>query len=189
MMSMGATNCAQNRVMSDAQASAIESGDETGLIEGCGQQVTSGLTFCRKQEGDAGTDAVYFIAPPAKCLGDGPCVSFKIYFPDDTPTYGDTIAQGATRSKPITWATLLHKPTFDLSDRGLWPFSYDVKWIDQNGKEQHSYSDGEIVLRVYKKGYLPLAQVQGDPNFVWSWLENGIPVKMTTGMRVWVGKK
>jgi hypothetical protein len=189
VMLMGVNNCAKYRVRADAQASAIESNDETGLIEGCGQQLQSGLLYCRKQEGDVAKDAIYFVAPPARCLGDGPCVSFKIYFPDATPTYGDSIPQGHTRSAPVLWSTLLKKQTFGLADRGLWPFTYTMRWIDQDGKEQTSYTTGEIVLRVFKKGYTPLISVSGDQNFAWSWIENGVPVKATSGLRIFVGHK
>ncbi len=188
-MCLGASRCAWNRITPDVEASAIQSGDETALVEGCGQQLSSGLTLCRKQEGDVASDAIYFVGPPTKCVGDGPCVSFKIYFPDSTPAYGDSISQGQTRSKPIPWSMITGKQTFAMGDRGLWPFSYEVKLIDKKGQEQKSYSDGEIVLRVYKKGYIPLANIEGDPNFVWDWIENGVHVKMTTGLRVWLSPR
>lgn len=184
---MGATNCAKFRVRADAEAASLAISDESGLIQGCGQQLVSGLTYCKKEEGEIAGDAITFVAPPAHCLGDGPCASFKIYFPDNTPTYGDTIPQGQT-SKAVTWSQLLGGRTaFAQTDRGLWPFHYWLKWIDQDGREETSEASGEIVLRVYAKGHVPLDHIETDPNFVWEWIQDGAPVKMTSSMRVWIG--
>jgi hypothetical protein len=168
---------------------AIAAQDETALIEGCGQQLVSGITYCRMMEGDSANSELAFVGPPTvNCKNQQTCIYFKVYFPNGEPSYGDFIPKGLSR-KVVPWKALLNKSQFDLGDRGFWTFNYELHWIDNAGNEQVSVSQGEIILRVYKKDYVPLTEISSDSNFAWNWLEGSIPVKVTTGMRTYVGKR
>lgn len=183
---MGAT-C--THVKPDAELDALAAGDNTALVEGCGNQLVSGYTYCRKREGDVGDDSLYFVGPASNCLGTGSCVSFKLYFPDGSqPAYGGSIPRGQTRVG-VPWKSILGKNTFQVGDRGFWPFVMWVKYIQPDGKEYQTVSQGEIRMLVVRKEYISLSNVMDDPNFVWSWSENGVPVKMTAGSRIYVGQK
>lgn len=186
---IGASRCAVG-VKPDSVTAALVSGDYTALIEGCGNQLVPGYTYCRFSEGEIAQGFVTFVAPPVICLGkkEEPCVTFKVYFPTGEPTYGGEIPRGKTRAN-VEWETLLHKKTFEKGDRGFWPFTYRIRWVDPEGKEQLTMSQGEIRLRVYSKEYIPLQNVSEDENYVWKWVENGLPVHMTTGARTYVGLK
>ena len=84
----------------------------------------------------------------------------------------------------IPWKKLLNREHFTVGDRGFWPFTYEIKWVDQDGKPRRTMAEGEIRLRVLRKEYIPLTNVSEDPAFVWKWKERGQVVKMTTGARV-----
>jgi hypothetical protein len=167
---------------------AIQGGDVTALIEGCGEQLSLGFLVCRKKEGETAGDTLTFVAPPVKCKGSGPCVTFKIFFVDGTPTYGGVIAQGKTR-QDVSWKSILKRDTFQMGDRGFWGYSYTIRYVLEDGIERVTYSQGEIYLRVLKKGYHPLNSIQEDPHFVWKWKERGRELKSTNGMRTWIEKK
>jgi hypothetical protein len=165
---------------------AVPHHDVTALIEGCGLPLTTGFIVCRKTQGEIASDSLVFVAPPVQCKGDDPCVTFKVFFLDGTPAYGGSIAKGTTR-REVPWQTILKRNTFELSDRGIWGISYTVRYLLDDGIERTTYSQGEIYLRVMKKGYFPLHAVDSDPHFIWSWDEKNRRVKATSGMRTFVG--
>ena len=193
---IGASRCSHG-VRLDLAMAAVDGGDYTALIEGCGNQLVPGYTYCRKMEGQPATDSLVFVAPAVGCLEKdpetgaetGPCVTFMIYFPDGSkPAYGGAIPRGQTRVS-VPWSTILSRNTFELGDRGFWPYTYSIRYIGQDGRERTAVSQGEIRMRVMKKDYIPLDNVQEDANFVWKWQDNGVPVRMTTGARTFVGKR
>jgi hypothetical protein len=180
-------SCARG-IRPDQAIAAIAAGDYTALIEGCGNQLVSGYTYCRKVDGVSTDELLYFVAPATECLSKTSCVSFKVFNPDGSVAFGGEVPRGTTRVA-IKWSDLTKKPVFTNQDRGFWQFIYDIKWLDLDGNERMTRSLGEIRLRVLPKTYLPLNEVSSDPNFVWQWSENGVVVKMTTGARTYVGKK
>lgn len=181
-----AGSCAKG-VKVDTSMAAILANDYTALIQGCGNPLVNGYTYCRKTEGSAANESLIFVAPPSQCTTDS-CVSFKIFNQDGELVYGASIPKGQTKST-IAWKDLLKRDTFEKNDRGFWQYTYDIKYLDPNGKEYLSRSIGEIRMRVLPKDYVPLDQVKDDPNFVWVWVQDGTQVKMTTGARTYVEKK
>lgn len=182
----------------DRAMAAIEAGDYTALIEGCGNQLVPGYTYCRVFEGDDASGNLVFVAPKTECLDPNGCASFKVYHPVNGLVYGGTIPKGQTRSE-VPWRALLGRVTFELSDIGFWPFTYEIKWLDGEGKEQVAYSQGEIRVRVIHKKtcnelggcayYEPLQNSPSDPAFAWEWKEGKVEVKMTTGARAYVSRE
>ncbi len=188
----------------DEAMAAVKAGDYTALIkvDGCGYQplVTEGYTYCRVAAGPIGLMAVTFIAPPEAKDCDDPisCVRFKLLYPTGEPAYGDQIPKGQSNKK-IPWGTLTKTAAFTEDQRGFWPYVYEILWKDSNGMSRRTVSEGEIRLRVYKPEdcdttgncltYAPLREVSADRNFVWSWIEDGQAVKMTTGARTYVSPK
>lgn len=178
----------------DDAMGAIEGGDVTALIDGCGRQVQDGAMLCRKTEGDAAQDKIYIVAPPIKCADrdddkDGkpdPCVTFKIFFPDGSPAYGDSIPQGQTR-RAVAWSSLLKGSTFELGHRGFWAYSVERRFNGTDGHERREFDQGFIFLVVLRKGYTSLHEIAADPNYAWQWAESGAPVKVTSSGRAYVG--
>lgn len=184
---LGASNCSST-VKVDHSLSAILADDATALLEGCGQQLNSGILYCRVKEGEVGDASIAMVGPASACEGDGPCVFYKIFSTDGEPALGGSIPRGQTRAK-ILWKDLLKRDNFFVGDRGFWTVNHEVHWIDPDGRARVSFSQGEILLRVYKKEYLSLHDIENDPNFAWEWSEDGVPVKLTSGLRAYVGRK
>jgi hypothetical protein len=208
--------CGTQGLTPDPSPSALAAGDFTALIrvEGCGYQplVTEGYAYCRVMEGPVGNLALTFIAPPqAKdckphaCQPSDPscqptcCVDFTFFFPDGSPAYQDSIPYGQT-SKTVSWRTLVKKDTFSPEDRGFWPYTYTIRWKDTAGNAFKTVSEGELRLRVIRASvcssrgpgiqpcpaYVPLRNAQDDPAFVWSWVQDGQLIRMTTAARTYV---
>jgi hypothetical protein len=187
-MLVACSSCNTARTAPDTQTmTAIAAGDLTALIQGCGNQLVSGYTYCRKVEGDNTTESVVFVIPTSKC-GEDSCAEVKIFFPDGSPTYGYVFKKGETIHR-VKWADLTKKSTFDIDDRGFWPFTYRIKYIDKQGKQRETVTEGEIRLRILRKGYTPLHEISEDMNFVWKFQYDGVDVKMTTGGRTYVSER
>lgn len=167
--------------------SAIEAGDVTALVQGCGNQLVSGYTYCRKMEGENTSEVVAFVIPSSRC-GEDSCAEVKIFYPDGSPTYGYQFRKGETIHR-VKWSDLTKKNHFDVDDRGFWPYTYRIKWLDFEGKQRETITEGEIRLRVLRQGYIPLHEVQGDSNFVWNFKFDNTQVRMTTGGRTYVSRK
>jgi len=191
---LAATNaCAFSRARhmpEDSFMDALAANDETGLVD-CGHPVAPGFCYVRQVEGDAASSVLTFIGPPAAC-DRASCVSVKVYDNQGRVAWGDAFPRGKTRLS-VPWGTLLgcvdgQPCSFEVSQRGTWTFNHEVYWKDAQGAERRSVSQGEIVLRVFRRGYLPLDTVRSDPNFAWTWTEGGFIYKMTTGLRAFVGK-
>ncbi len=176
---------AESRPPLDRQ-SAVDAGDVTALIEGCGVPLTTGFLVCRKTEGEIAGDSLSFVGPPVTCSGREACITFKIFFLDGTPSLGGAIPRGKTRVE-VPWKSILKRDTFESRDRGLWGFSYTIRYTLSDGIERTTYSQGEIYLRVIKKGYTPLNTVEQDRDFTWEWKEGAKEIKATSGMRTYVG--
>ena len=169
--------------------STVLDGDATGLVQACGHQPIVGFTYCRLQEGDNAGQTIAFIGPPAKCKREDSCVFFKVWNQQGQLVFGGSLPKGTT-SINVAWKTLLSgRDQFQINDRGFWTFNTEVFWIDPDGRERTSTSQGDIVLRIYKKGYLPLNGVREDPSFVWEWTNNEFIYKMTSSLRAYIGRK
>lgn len=185
------TACAggKHRVRLDTNTrSTVLDGDATGIIEGCGNQPIVGFTYCRQQEGDNAGTSLSFVGPPAKCdekIHPDGCVFIKVWDNQSNLVGGGMIPKKETRLN-IPWSKLLSSPHFQLGSRGFWTWNVQVYFLDPDGREQVSNAQGDIILRVYRKGYLPLHQVEDDPNFVWEWLDGDFLYKMTSGLRAFV---
>jgi hypothetical protein len=200
-----ALSCANQGFVADTSPLAIAAGDFTALIrvDGCGKQpqVQEGYTYCRMTEGPVGQFAVTFIAPPqaAKCKPVGAntpvCVDFTIFYPDQSPAYSDSIPFGET-SKTIPWQKLTGKDHFTPDDTGFWIYTYTIRWTDAQGLERKTVSDGEIRLRVVRSqvcdesgkcaAYIPLRSAPDNPNYVWTWVQDGQVIRMTTAARTYL---
>lgn len=180
--------CAMGRrvAIDPVVTSTVLSGDDTSIVEGCGNQPFVGGTFCRQVEGDATDKSIWLIGPPAKCSKDQ-CVFFKIFDQQGNLVFGGALDKGKTRIE-VPWKSLLSRDTFQMADRGLWGVRTTVFWIDKDGFDHQSDSTGTIILRVYAASYLPLNEVSTDPNYVWEWVDNGQEYKMTSSLRAYTKK-
>lgn len=182
-------SCVDPRLKPDESMLAFQAKDHTVFIEGCGNQSIVGFTYCRKKAGDASNDSIYLHVPPALCGPEdtSPCVRYEIYYPNGEPSFGKEVPRGTTKVQ-IPWAQLIKRNEFSKGDRGNWSMNVWVKWIDQDEREQESLLNGEIILRVYDADYTPLDAIDGNPNFVWTWVDDGNVFKMTTAGRAYTGK-
>lgn len=171
----------------DSAMAAIEGGDATVLIEGCGNQLNVGYTYCRMTEGEAAGKNLWLVGPTSNCERDA-CVFFRISAPNGEVVYGSQLPKNKNRIN-VDWTKLIKKPAFQVSDRGLWGVIMEVYWQDSEGRERRAISEGEIRLRVLTKNYKPLHEVENDPNFVWVYTEQGVTAKLTTGLRAYVSRK
>ncbi len=180
---------AAKRVRLDVNTqSTVLDGDATGLIEACGNQPIVGFTYCRVSEGDSAGQSISFIGPPAKCNQEKGCVFIKVWNNQSQLIWGDVIPEKQTRIS-VPWKTLLGgNPKFELGNRGFWTWNMQVYYIDPDGRERISTAQGDIVLRVYRKDYLPLHEVENDANFIWSWIEGSYLYRMTSGLRAYIKK-
>lgn len=172
----------------DQGMSALEGGDYTALIEGCGHQLVPGYTYCRFVEGEVkNSDVVYFVGPSVECSRDDACVFIQVFFPTGgIPSFAGKIPKGETRLA-VEWKELLQRSFVTKGDRGFWPFIYTIYWTDVDGNEQITKTLGEIRVRVISSEYTPLHMSEHDPNFIWEWTENNqLKVKMTGGGRTYV---
>lgn len=124
------------------------------------------------------------------------CVDFTLFYPDQSPAYQDSIPPGQA-SKTVPWTTLTKKADFTPDDTGFWIYTYTIRWTGADGFEHKTVSDGEIRLRVIRTqtcdaegancaAYVPLRSAADDPAFVWSWVESGQAIRMTTAGRTYV---
>jgi hypothetical protein len=175
-------------VAPDQVLEPIIAGDLTAIVEGCGSQPIVGYTYCRVVEGDAANQSLSFVGPPAEC-SDNPngCVFVKVLDQNGQIAWGATFPKGQTRVS-VPWKTLLGSDQFQVGNRGFWEYVTEVHWLGPDHHDRVSRAQGEIRLRVYKKGYTPLDKVSGDPNFSWRWIDNGFEYKMTSSLRAYVAK-
>lgn len=167
-------------------SSSLKDGDSTGLAEGCGQQPSPLGMFCRMVEGETASKSIWFIGPPANC-DRAACVYIKVFSAQGQPAFGVEIPKGKTRVE-VSWKQLLARDTVQLGDRGTWTFNTQIFYKDADGREHETQSQGDIVLRVYKHGYVPLHALEDDPNYAWVWTEDGFLYKVTAGLRAFVKK-
>lgn len=181
-------SCSTGRVALDPVTSSTASdGDGTGIVEGCGNQPIVGFSYCRMSEGDNTSQKISFIGPPAKCNQKDACVFIKIWNNQNQLVAGPSIPKGKTRVD-LSWQDLVQSPTFQVGMRGIWTWNTVVYYLGPDGKERRSVAQGDIVLRVYKKGYVDLHTIDDDPAYVWEWTEGSNSYKMTSGLRAVVKK-
>jgi hypothetical protein len=166
-------------------SSSVLDGDATGLAEIAGCPSGVGFAYCREAEGAAADRSIAFIGPPAQCDREA-CVFVKVFDNQGRLVWGGSIPKGQTRVS-VPWATLLGSPTFEFNYRGFWSFTTTVYFVGPDKRERETVSLGDIVLRVFRKGYAPLQGVADDPAFVWHWAEADRAYKATAGLRAWAG--
>jgi hypothetical protein len=170
----------------DSVIEPVIAGDATGIVEGCGLQPIVGYTYCRVVEGDATNQNISFIGPPAQCNDPNACVFVKVFDRNGQIAWGGQIPKGQTRVT-VPWKSLVGADQFQQLQKGDWTAVIEVHWIDPDNHDRVSRTQVDISLRVYKKGYIPLDKVAGDPNFVWQWVDGKYSYKMTSGLRAYVG--
>lgn len=176
------------RLIMDQGVSAVEGGDATAIVTGCGNAPIVGFTYCRKIEGDSTQEKIIFHAPTqAKdCPRSFPCTTGKIFRPDGS-VVGIEFKEGQSTAQ-ISWEELLMRPQFEKFDRGFYLFFIETEYLDPQGARRTIFQEGEIRLRVIGKNYIPLHEVPSDKNFTYTWKHNGYKMKLTTGGRAYVGK-
>ena len=180
--------CAMSRcrvAVDPVTASTVNDGDATGMVQGCGNQPIVGFTYCRMQEGQSSNQMIHFIGLPSKCDQKEACVFIKVFNNQGQVAWGGSIEKGKTQVA-IDWSTLVSSPTFQVGHRGFWTWNETVYWKDTDGKERISTAQGDIILHVYRAGYIPLAQVESDSAFVWSWISGNCTFKVTSGLRAFI---
>lgn len=161
-------------------------GDSTGLIEACGNQPIVGFTYCRIAEGTDTQMPIVFMGPPSKCNQDT-CVFIKVWNSQGQLVWGESIPKDKTRVS-TDWKTLIGRDVFQVQDRGFFTWNMQVFYLNSDGHEASSTAQGDIVLRILRKEYLPLNWVENDSAYLWEWMDNGYSYKMTSGLRAFVKK-
>jgi hypothetical protein len=179
--------CAMSRgrvALDPVTRSTILDGDATVVIVGCDQTPAIGFAYCRMQEGQTSDQSLGFIVPPSKCHQQE-CSYIKIWDHSGKLIWGGAPPKGQTRIE-VSWKTLLSGLNFEVNHRGFWTVNLTVYWLDKDGNERQSVAQGDIVLRVYRKGYLPLNRVSDDPHFVWDFNEGSCRYQMTSSLRTYL---
>lgn len=203
--------------------STVSAGDSSAMVQGCGNNPAVGIAYCRMTEGKSSDEILYFIAPPADCnrsacaylkvwnnQGDlvfgapfekgktrlGVSWSALLSQAPVVPRASETPAPVGPETGAVVQSDLVTSPishTFDRTQRGFWSWNLKVYWMDPKGLEHESQAQGDIVLRVYDKAYVPLHTVTDDPAFVWSWNDRfggaDYRFKSTSSLRSFVGSK
>jgi hypothetical protein len=184
-----------HKVAADTITSPLVAGDATVIVEGCGQQPSVGFAYCRVVENQNvdPSEGIAFHGPPAECRREDACVFFKVWNQAGAVVWGAAITKGQTRivapwRKLLGCADLPAPCSFSALWRGIWTVNMVLLWIDKDGRDRESFAQGDIVLRVYSKGYIPLESVAEDPAFVWTWSDGQWDFKSTSGLRSWVGR-
>jgi hypothetical protein len=178
-----------SRIIMDQGISAVEGGDATAIVSGCGNAPIVGYTYCRKTEGDETIkEKIIFHAPiqNKSCPKGYPCTTGKIFLPDGS-VIGIEFKENSSTAQ-MTWEDILKRPKFEKFDRGFYLFTLETLYVDGQGNERMIFQEGEIRLRVIGKNYIPLHEVSNDKNFTYSWKSMGYNMKLTTGGRAYVGK-
>lgn len=201
--------CTTGRVLPDTNTtSTVVANDATAMVQGCGNPPAVGIAYCRIAAGTSTDDTIYFVAPPADCKRDA-CAFLKVFDNTGALIFGAPFQKGET-TLGVSWDVLLNLKqnvtsvpnvanvasvaaphVFDKSMRGFWSWNIQVYWLDTQGQERSTQAQGDIVLRVYDKTYVPLQAVLDDPNFVWSWQtlwnQKKYNYRATSSLRAYVG--
>lgn len=187
-LALSGSACAAGRgrvALDPVTQSTAQDGDASAIIEGCGHQPIVGFTYCRVEAGSSASQMLSFIGPPSKCDQAQGCVYFKVWDGSGQVVWGGSIPKGQTRVS-VAWSALLSGASFQVNHRGTWTWNETVYWRDTDGRERISKAQGDLVLRVYQSGYIPLQEVGSDPAFVWTWVDGNCVYKMTSGLRAYV---
>lgn len=179
---LGASDCDKHRVKIDSSALAVEANDFTVFLAGCGNQPTSGYTYCRVREG-ASTEAQSLIVyvPPTACPEES-CVLIRFFDLTGQLAYSFQVPRGTTRHS-VKWSELVDEATFEKWQRGFWTVVIGWKYIGPDGRVYNSIAFGEIRLRVLDEAYESLNGVHSNENFVWAWSDGRDQFRMTTSGR------
>lgn len=184
-------SCASQGLHPDEAVAALgvrdaqQAGDATIIIEGDSPPPV-GFHFLRFQEHDVVTGSVYLQVPPAECRPEGAsCVHWTIRKPDGG-SIGDDVPRGQTRVT-IRVSQLFGSSTAELGHRGPFFILMTVKWVDEQGHDRESASEGIIEVRVLRQGYQSLNGTPHDRAFAWEWASGGRNYRMTTALRAYAG--
>jgi hypothetical protein len=84
----------------------------------------------------------------------------------------------------VKWRDLLESMTYEKRHRGIWQIFVVIYWKDHQGVERRTLMEGEVRLRVFDEGYLPLHTDENNRNFAFeASYKDGRTVKITTSGR------
>lgn len=155
---------------SDPGPKAVDAGDMTALITGCGKTTPTASIYCRLAEGTKATGSIYVYAPPTTC-GLEACAVVTVYPPDGSDPLVFSVPEGRSVVE-VPLSKLLGPGPITKSQRGFWPILLRWSWKDQaSGVVMQAAAEGEVRLRVYSAGYTPLSY---DPaQATWTWKVGG----------------
>ncbi len=186
-------SCASQGLRPDEAMAALhvrdaqQAGDATLIIEGTNPPPV-GHHFLRFTEGEIVTGAIYLQVPPAACRPEGAsCVSWRIRRPDGV-TIGGDVPRGQTRVVVMV-RDLLGSTTAELGHRGPFFALLTVLWVDDQGNDRTSVTEGIIDVRVVKNGYQSLHAIPTSRDFAWEWTSDGRVYRMTTALRAYAGAR
>lgn len=171
----------------DPSVHATDANDITAVIEakgsGCLSRPQVGFTLCRKEEGDiADHDVLTFYGPKSNCDRDS-CVMVAIWDPAKQLVRTLSFPKNKT-TMDVKWRDLLESMTYEKRHRGIWQIFVVIYWKDHQGVERRTLMEGEVRLRVFDEGYLPLHTDENNRNFAFeASYKDGRTVKITTSGR------
>ena len=177
-------SCASRGLTIDPMQPTV-SFDTTAIIEACGNQPIVGFTYCRVGEGESTSDALNFIGPPVECNQRDSCIFIKVWNAQGKLAWSGSILKGQTKVA-ISWKTLVSSPSFEIQQRGFWTWNLEVHYFDEKKRERISKTNGDIVLRIYRRDYLPLVSDGADPAIIWTWSDGDCHYKLTSSLRAYV---
>jgi hypothetical protein len=180
-------SCSSPPKLIDPQ-NAIDYGDLTAIMSGCGQQLaSSGYLICRENEGKTSKNEYLVVhTPPGLDCESDTCTYVRVFFPDGRPTLEKSIPKGQALIQ-IPWSELINKDVFDLTDRGFFSVSVTTHYKGPDNTKLKAFASGMVFMHVVRKAYTSLIENEDDENFTWIWkTENNQTLKVTTGWRVYV---
>lgn len=168
----------------DAGPYALEAGDPTALLSGCGEVASVGHIYCRFPEGWMPSGEIVVSFPASRC-GEPVCGSVMIYGPDGARVVNRPIEPETTYAI-IPWRSLVGDQPLERHRRGFWPVVARWRWLNADGLVEETIVEGEIRLRVHAGNYRPLGA--GDAAR-WRWNVGRVTFAVTTKGRAWVSVK
>lgn len=173
--------CALLPIPPDAGPHAIEAGDPTALLSGCGAQANVGYLYCRLPEGWTPAGEIRVNVPPVKCGLDA-CARVAVFRSDGGRVVDTEVPAGVT-SFAVPWTSLLGTAPIEKSARGFWPVLVKWVWLNEDGLLEQAIVEGEIRVRVHAPTYQPL----GAEPARWTWQLGKLTLRATEKGRAFVG--
>lgn len=173
-------SCALFPIPPDAGPHAIDAGDPTALLSGCGSTANVGYLYCRLPEGWTPAGEIRINIPPVKC-GLTECARVAVFRSDGGRAVDVAVPEGVT-SFSVPWTSLLGTQPIEQSARGFWPVLVKWVWLNDDGLLEQAIVEGEIRLRVYKASYQPL----GAEPARWTWQLGKLTLRATEKGRTFV---